>query len=433
MTKESIVSTITKVQTYDFRFPTSQTLSGSDAMNPDPDYSAAYVEIHTNKDDGIVGTGFVFTIGRGNDVVCRAIDSMSQVLLGRNVEDFLDNMRSAWDLLVGDSQLRWLGPEKGVEHMAIGAVLSALWDIKAKRAGKPLWRLLAEMEPEELVSTLDFRYLTDALRPEEATEILRQGQQGKEERIKYLLKNGYPGYSTAAGWLGYADEKMVEIAKEETREKGFKQIKLKVGHNVDDDLRRLALARETIGPEVRLAVDANQVWDVPEAIEWINKFHDFDLAWVEEPTNPDDIIGHATIARAINPIPVATGEQMQNRIMFKQFLQENAFGVMQIDATRVAGPQEIVLEYLMAKKFNKIVCPHAGGVGLCEAVCHFAMFDYCAVSGTMDGRMIEYVDNQHEYFVHPTEIRNGNYVTPTAPGNGTEMTIETAEKYLYRG
>ena len=427
------MSTITKVQTYDFRFPTSQTLSGSDAMNPDPDYSSAYVEVHTNKDDGIVGTGFVFTIGRGNDVVCRAIDSMSQVLLGRNVEDFLDNMRSAWDLLVGDSQLRWLGPEKGVEHMAIGAVLSALWDIKAKRAGKPLWRLLAEMEPEELVSTLDFRYLTDALRPEEATEILRQGQEGKEERIKYLLKNGYPGYSTAAGWLGYADEKMVEIAKKETQEKGFKQIKLKVGHNVDDDLRRLALARETVGPEVRLAVDANQVWDVPEAIEWINKFHDFDLAWVEEPTNPDDIIGHATIARAINPIPVATGEQMQNRIMFKQFLQENAFGVMQIDATRVAGPQEIVLEYLMAKKFNKIVCPHAGGVGLCEAVCHFAMFDYCAVSGTMDGRMIEYVDNQHEYFVHPTEIRNGNYVTPTAPGNGTEMTIETAEKYIYRG
>ena len=427
------MSTITKVQTYDFRFPTSQTLSGSDAMNPDPDYSAAYVEVHTNKDDGIVGTGFVFTIGRGNDVVCRAIDSMSQVLLGRNVEDFLDNMRSAWDLLVGDSQLRWLGPEKGVEHMAIGAVLSALWDIKAKRAGKPLWRLLAEMEPEELVSTLDFRYLTDALRPEEATEILRQGQEGKEERIKYLLKNGYPGYSTAAGWLGYADEKMVEIAKKETQEKGFKQIKLKVGHNVDDDLRRLALARETVGPEVRLAVDANQVWDVPEAIEWINKFHDFDLAWVEEPTNPDDIIGHATIARAINPIPVATGEQMQNRIMFKQFLQENAFGVMQIDATRVAGPQEIVLEYLMAKKFNKIVCPHAGGVGLCEAVCHFAMFDYCAVSGTMDSRMIEYVDNQHEYFVHPTEIRNGNYVAPTAPGNGTEMTIETAEKYIYRG
>ncbi|AKV55549.1 Mandelate racemase/muconate lactonizing enzyme, C-terminal domain protein [Bifidobacterium actinocoloniiforme DSM 22766] len=427
------MSTITNVKTYDFRFPTSQTLSGSDAMNPDPDYSTAYVEVETDADDGIKGTGFVFTIGRGNDVVCRAIDSMSHVLLGRNVEELLDNMRLAWDLFVGDSQLRWLGPEKGVEHMAIGAVLSALWDIKAKRAGKPLWMLLAQMDPEELVATLDFRYLTDALRPEEAIEILQEGKRGKDERIEYLLKFGYPGYSTAAGWLGYADEKMVQIAKEETEQKGFKQIKLKVGRNVDDDLRRLALAREAIGPDVRLAVDANQVWDVPEAIEWINKFHDFDLAWVEEPTSPDDVIGHATIARAINPIPVATGEQMQNRIMFKQYLQANAFGVMQIDATRVAGPQEVVLEYLMAKKFNKIVCPHAGGVGLCEAVCHFAMFDYVAVSGTMDGRMIEYVDNQHEYFVHPIQISEGNYVAPTAPGNGTEMTVETAQKYLYRG
>lgn len=427
------MSSITSIQTYDFRFPTSQTLSGSDAMNPDPDYSSAYVEIHTDADDGINGVGFVFTIGRGNDVVCTAMKSMSHSLIGRNVEELLDNMRLAWDLLVHDSQLRWLGPEKGVEHMAIGALLSALWDIKAKRAGKPLWRLLAEMEPEELVGTLDFRYLTDALRPEEAIDILKDGQHGKNERIANLLKNGYPGYSTAAGWLGYSDETMVEIAKEETRVKGFKQIKLKVGHNIDDDLRRLALARQTIGSDVRLAVDANQVWDVPDAIAWINRFHDFDLAWVEEPTSPDDVIGHATIARAINPIPVATGEQMQNRIMFKQYLQANAFGIMQIDATRVAGPQEIVLEYLMAKKFNKIVCPHAGGVGLCEAVCHFAMFDYVAVSGTMEGRMIEYVDNQHEYFVHPTEIRNGNYVAPTAPGNGTEMTLQTAEKYLHRG
>jgi L-fuconate dehydratase len=427
------MSSITSIQTYDFRFPTSQTLSGSDAMNPDPDYSSAYVEIHTDADDGINGVGFVFTIGRGNDVVCTAMKSMSHSLIGRNVEELLDNMRLAWDLLVHDSQLRWLGPEKGVEHMAIGALLSALWDIKAKRAGKPLWRLLAEMEPEELVGTLDFRYLTDALRPEEAIDILKDGQHGKNERIANLLKNGYPGYSTAAGWLGYSDETMVEIAKEETRVKGFKQIKLKVGHNIDDDLRRLALARQTIGSDVRLAVDANQVWDVPDAIAWINRFHDFDLAWVEEPTSPDDVIGHATIARAINPIPVATGEQMQNRIMFKQYLQANAFGIMQIDATRVAGPQEIVLEYLMAKKFNKIVCPHAGGVGLCEAVCHFAMFDYVAVCGTMEGRMIEYVDNQHEYFVHPTEIRNGNYVAPTAPGNGTEMTLQTAEKYLHRG
>lgn len=427
------MSTITKVQTYDFRFPTSQTLSGSDAMNPDPDYSSAYVEVHTDADDGIVGVGFVFTIGRGNDVVCRAIDSMSQALIGRNVEQLLDNMRLSWDLLVHDSQLRWLGPEKGVEHMAIGALLSALWDIKAKRAGEPLWLLLSHMEPEELVSTLDFRYLTDALRPEEAIEILQEGQKGKQERINHLLEVGYPGYSTAPGWLGYSDEKMVAIAKEETEVKGFKQIKLKVGHNIDDDLRRLGKAREAIGSDIRLAVDANQVWDVPTAINWINQFHEFDLAWVEEPTSPDDIIGHATIARAINPIKVATGEQMQNRIMYKQYLQANAFGIMQIDATRVAGPQEIILEYLMAKKFNKIVCPHAGGVGLCEAVCHFAMFDYISVSGTMEDRMIEYVDNQHEYFVNPVRIEHGNYVAPTAPGNGAQMTVETAEKYLYRG
>jgi L-fuconate dehydratase len=402
-------------------------------MNKDPDYSSAYVVVSTDADDGLSGNGFVFTIGRGNDVVCRAIDSMGQVLIGRNVEELLGNMRIAWDLFVHDSQLRWLGPEKGVEHMAIGAVLSALWDLKGKRAGKPLWRLLAEMEPEELVATLDFRYLTDVLTPEEAVDILKAGQEGKQERIDNLLKVGYPGYSTAAGWLGYSDDKMVELAKEESQVKGFRQIKLKVGQDVEDDLRRLGKAREAIGPDVALAVDANQVWDVPQAIEWINKFHDFKLNWVEEPTSPDDVLGHAAIARAIAPIKVATGEQMQNRIMFKQYLQADAFGIMQVDATRVAGPQEVVLEYLLAKKFNKTVCPHAGGVGLCEAVCHFAMFDYVAVSGTMEGRMIEYVDNQHEHFVHPTQIRNGNYVAPTAPGNGTEMTLETAEKYLYKG
>lgn len=426
------MSRITEVKTYDFRFPTSSTLSGSDAMNKDPDYSSAYVVIKTDADDGLSGNGFVFTIGRGNDVVCTAIDSMSQVLIGRNVEELLGNMRSAWNLFVHDSQLRWLGPEKGVEHMAIGAVLSALWDLKGKRAGKPLWRLLAEMEPEELVATLDFRYMTDVLTPEEAIQILKDGQKGKQERIDNLLKVGYPGYSTAPGWLGYSDEKMVALAKEETEVKGFKQIKLKVGQNVEDDLRRLAKARAAIGPDVRLAVDANQVWDVPDAIEWINKFHDFDLAWVEEPTSPDDVLGHAAIAKAIAPIKVATGEQMQSRILYKQYLQADAFGIMQVDATRVAGPQELVMEYLLAKKFNKVVCPHAGGVGLCEAVCHFAMFDYVAVSGSMDGRMIEYVDNQHEHFVHPTEIKDGNYVAPTAPGNGTEMTLETAEKYLYR-
>ena len=425
------MSKISKTSTFDLRFPTSSTLSGSDAMNPDPDYSSAYLDVETDADDGIKGVGFVFTIGRGNDVVIKAIESLSERFIGMSIEPLLDDMKTAWDMLVHDSQLRWLGPEKGVEHMAIGAMLSALWDIKAKRAGVPLWQLLAEMEPEELVATLDFRYLTDVLTPEEAVEILRRGQEGKAERIQHLLDNGYPGYSTAAGWLGYSDEKMVSLAVSESTEKGFDLIKLKVGQNLEDDLRRLRLAREAIGSNVRLAVDANQVWDVDVAIDWIQQFKDFELEWVEEPTSPDDVLGHARIAQAVHPIPIATGEQMQSRILYKQYLQANAFEVMQVDATRVAGPQELILEYLLAHKFGKRVCPHAGGVGLCEAVQHFAMFDYIAISGRTEGRYIEYVDNQHEHFVTPVEIKNGNYMPPLAPGNSCEMTLETAEKYLY--
>lgn len=425
------MSKISKISTYDLRFPTSATLSGSDAMNPDPDYSSAYLEVETDANDGHKGIGFVFTIGRGNDVVIKAIESLSQRFVGQTVEHLLDDMKMAWDMLVHDSQLRWLGPEKGVEHMAIGAMLSALWDLKAKRAGLPLWQLLAEMTPEELVATLDFRYLTDVLTPEEAVDILKRGQVGKAERIQSLLDNGYPGYSTAAGWLGYSDEKMVSLAKSESTEKGFGLIKLKVGQSINDDLRRLKLAREAIGPDVKLAVDANQVWDVDQAIEWIGHFKDYDLAWVEEPTSPDDVLGHARIAQAVTPIPIATGEQMQSRILYKQFLQANAFEIMQVDATRVAGPQELVIEYLLAHKFGKRVCPHAGGVGLCEAVQHFAMFDFVAISGTTEGRFIEYVDNQHEHFITPVVIKNGNYMPPTTPGNSCEMTLETAEKYLY--
>ena len=425
------MSKISKISTYDLRFPTSATLSGSDAMNPDPDYSSAYLEVETDANDGYKGIGFVFTIGRGNDVVIKAIESLAQRFVGLTVEHLLDDMKMAWDMLVHDSQLRWLGPEKGVEHMAIGAMLSALWDLKAKRAGLPLWQLLAEMTPEELVATLDFRYLTDVLTPEEAVDILKRGQVGKAERIQSLLDNGYPGYSTAAGWLGYSDEKMVSLAKSESTEKGFGLIKLKVGQNINDDLRRLKLAREAIGPDVKLAVDANQVWDVDQAIEWIGHFKDYDLAWVEEPTSPDDVLGHARIAQAVTPIPIATGEQMQSRILYKQFLQANAFEIMQVDATRVAGPQELVIEYLLAHKFGKRVCPHAGGVGLCEAVQHFAMFDFVAISGTTEGRFIEYVDNQHEHFITPVVIKNGNYMPPTTPGNSCEMTLETAEKYLY--
>lgn len=325
-------------------------------------------------------------------------------------------------LLATGASPRKLGFEGEPEYAGRGVAYCATCD----------GEFFSEMEPEELVATLDFRYLTDALTPQEALEILRAAQEGKAERIAHLKEVGYPGYSTAAGWLGYSDEKMVRLAKQETEVMGFKQIKLKVGQNLEDDLRRLKLAREAVGPDIAIAVDANQVWDVPQAIEWIGKFNDYDLAWVEEPTCPDDVLGHAAIQKAIDPIPVATGEQMQNRVMYKQYLQAGSFKVMQIDATRVAGPQEIVLEYLLAKKFGVKVCPHAGGVGLCEAISQLAMFDYVSVSGEMEDRVVEYVDNQHEYFVHPTVIKNGRYVAPLAPGNGTEMKLDECMKYLHK-
>lgn len=425
------MSVVRQVKTADVRLPTSEFLDGSDAMNPDPDYSAAYITIETDADDGLSGHGFVFTIGRGNDVVVAAIDSLKHYILGKNVEDLLADMGATSQMFITDSQLRWLGPEKGVEHMAIGAMLTALWDLKAKRAGKPLWELLSDMTPEELVDLVDFRYLTDALTRDEALEILRKAEPGRQARKEELLAKGYPGYSTAPGWLGYSDEKMVRLAKEAVEEQGFKQIKLKVGGNVEDDKRRLKLAREAIGPDIKLAVDANQVWDVPDAIEWINQLQDYDLAWVEEPTSPDDVLGHKAIREAIKPIPVATGEQMQNRILAKQYLQAGGLDVLQMDATRVAGPQENLAILLLAAKFGVRVCPHAGGVGLCELVCHMSMFDYVAVSGDWDNHFIEYVDNLHEHFVHPTVIRDGRYQTPTAPGAGSEMKPESITKYTF--
>lgn len=416
---------ITALTTHDIRFPTSQFLDGSDAMNPDPDYSAAYVVVETDADDGISGHGFVFTIGRGNDVVLAAIRDLQVHLVGRDLDALLAHMGQASSLLIDDSQLRWLGPEKGVEHMAAGAVLTALWDIKAKRAGLPLWRLLAEMTPEEIVECVDFRYLTDALTPEDALAILRDGEDGKAERIDRLLATGYPAYTTTPGWLGYSDEKMIRLAHEAIDRDGFAQIKLKVGADLKEDRRRLALARKELGPHARIAVDANQVWDVGQAIDWIHNLAEFDLAWVEEPTSPDDALGHATIRKAVSPTPIASGEHMMNRILAKQFLQAEALDIVQIDATRVAGPQENIAILLLAKKFGVPVCPHAGGVGLCELVQHMSMFDYVAISGTTAGRRLEYVDHLHEHFVTPVLIRDGHYVTPTSPGTGAEMLPES--------
>jgi L-fuconate dehydratase len=414
------MSRITALETADVRFPTSLSLDGSDAMNPDPDYSAAYVTIRTDAADGLVGHGFVFTIGRGNDVQVAAIEALAGRLAGRDVEALLADMGGTWRELVHDSQLRWLGPEKGVMHMAIGAVVNALWDLRAKREGRPLWRVLAAMTPEELVDLVDFRYLTDALTRDEALQILRVAEPGRAGREERLLREGYPAYTTTPGWLGYDDEKLARLCREAVEE-GFSQIKLKVGGDLDDDVRRLGIARDAVGPDIRIAVDANQRWDVGAAIDWIKALASFDLAWVEEPTSPDDVLGHAAIARGIAPVPVATGEHMANRVMFKQFLEADALQVLQIDATRVAGVNENVAILLLAAKFGVPVCPHAGGVGLCEAVQHLAMFDFVAVSGSLDGRMIEFVDHLHEHFVTPVEVRDGRYLAPTAPGAGTEM------------
>lgn len=426
------MSTIVSVDTRDIRFPTSLELDGSDAMNPDPDYSAAYVVIRTDADDGLEGHAFVFTIGRGNDVQVAAIDTLREHLVGRDAEELLADMGAASRLLTHDSQLRWLGPEKGVMHMAIGAVVDALWDLRAKRAGQPLWLHLASLSPEELVSVVDFRYLTDALTPDDALAILREAEPGRAERVAHLIDVGYPAYTTSPGWLGYTDEKLARLCREAVAD-GFPQIKLKVGADLDDDVRRLGIARDAVGPDYPVAIDANQRWDVADAIAWVNALAEFRPAWIEEPTSPDDVLGHAAIARGVAPVPVATGEHVQNRIVFKQLLQAGGMQVMQIDATRVGGVNENIANLLLAAKFGVPVCPHAGGVGLCEAVQHLSMFDYVAVSGTMDGRMIEYVDHLHEHFVTPTEVVRGRYIAPADAGAGTEMRPASIKAHIWTG
>lgn len=426
------MSRIVTLETTDIRFPTSLELDGSDAMNPDPDYSAAYLRVVTDAGDGIEGHAHAFTIGRGNDVQVAAIDALAGHLAGREIEPLLDDMGATWRELVGDSQLRWLGPEKGIMHMAIGAVVNALWDIKAKRAGLPLWRLLARMTPEELVDLVDFRYLTNVLTRDDALRILREAEPGRAERERELLEAGYPAYTTTPGWLGYSDEKLARLCRE-ALDAGFAQIKLKVGADLDDDIRRLRIAREVCGPDFPIAIDANQRWEVAEAIEWTRALAAFDPAWIEEPTSPDDVLGHAEIARGVSPIRVATGEHAQNRVIFKQLLQADAIGVMQIDATRVGGVNENIANLLLAAQAGIPVCPHAGGVGLCEAVQHLSMFDMVAVSGVKAGRMIEFADHLHEHFVTPAVVEGGAYRAPLAPGAGMEMLPASRERYEWRG
>jgi L-fuconate dehydratase len=421
---------ITAVDTYDVRFPTSRELDGSDAMNPDPDYSAAYVVLRTDAGDGYEGHGFTFTIGRGNDVQVAAIGALRHHIVGRSVEELCADPGSVNRDLIGDSQLRWLGPEKGVMHMAIGAVVNAVWDLAAKRAGQPLWRLLAHADPEWLVSQVDFRYIADALTPEDALQLLREGRTGLAERESVLLERGYPGYTTSPGWLGYSDDKLTRLAKQAVAD-GFTQIKLKVGADLDDDVRRMRAARAAVGEGIRIAIDANQRWNVDEAVEWTNALAEFDPYWIEEPTSPDDILGHATVRRGVAPVKVATGEHVQNRIVFKQLLQAGAIDVLQIDAARVGGVNENLAILLLAAKFGVPVCPHAGGVGLCELVQHLSMFDYLALSGTTDNRVIEFVDHLHEHFTAPVVMRDGHYTAPLTPGFSATMHAESLAEYRY--
>jgi len=424
------VTVITALETYDIRFPTSRELDGSDAMNPDPDYSAAYVVLRTDASSGLCGHGFVFTIGRGNDVQTLACSALRHLVVGRKVGQVVADLGAFARSLTNDSQLRWLGPEKGVIHMAIGALVNAAWDMAARQAGKPVWRLIADMSPEQIVDLIDFRYISDALSPAEALGILRTAAAGKAERIEALTSSGYPAYTTSPGWLGYSDEKLARLARQAVKD-GFRTIKLKVGLSIEDDLRRCRIARQAIGPTVALAVDANQRWDVPASIDWLKQFAPFDVAWAEEPTSPDDILGHAVIRRRVAPMRISTGEHTQNRVIFKQLFQAQAVDLVQIDAARVGGVNENLAILLMAAKFGVPVFPHAGGVGLCELVQHLAMADYIAISGSMEDRAIEFVDHLHEHFVEPVRIREGRYVAPTSPGFSAEMRPQSLERYRF--
>ena len=421
---------ITDLEVLDVRFPTSSQLDGSDAMNPDPDYSAAYVILKTNQAE-LSGHGLTFTIGRGNEICCAAIEAMRHLVVGLNIDEVRANPAKMWRDLTSDSQLRWIGPDKGAMHLATGAVVNAVWDLWAKIEGKPVWQLVAEMSPEQLVECIDFRYLTDCITPEEALQLLTKQAEGKAGRLQNLLAQGYPCYTTSAGWLGYSEEKLARLCQEAVDE-GFNYIKLKVGRNLEEDKRRVQIARDIIGPDRNLMIDANQIWERDEAIAWVKELA-FAKPWfIEEPTSPDDVEAHRAIREAIKPIQVATGEMCQNRIMFKQFIMREAIDVVQIDACRMGGVNEVLAVLLMAAKYGLKVCPHAGGVGLCEYVQHLSMIDYLCFSATYEGRVTEYVDHLHEHFIEPCDIQNAAYMPPKLPGFSIEMKPESLQEYLFR-
>ena len=421
--------TIIRAEAIDVRFPTSKMLDGSDAMNADPDYSAAYLKLFTD-DPSLTGDSLVFTIGRGNEVQIAAIEILMAQVVGLKTDDAFARIGEIGRKLSADSQLRWLGSDKGVFHMAAGAVLNALWDLFAKERKVPLWKLLSDLTPEQVVATIDFRYISDALSPEEALKILMDARENKTANEKILVEKGVPAYTTSPGWLGYSDEKMLDLTRKAVAD-GFTLIKYKCGKSVEDDRRRLSKVRKLVGPDFKIAIDANQVWDVDVAIDWINQLQEFELEWIEEPTHPDDVVGHARIAKEVAPTKVATGEMAANRMIFKQLLQLGAISFMQIDATRVAGVNENIANILLAAKFGIPVVPHAGGVGLCEMVQHLAMFDAVAVTGHHQNRKVEYVDHLHEHFVEPATVVAGAYQAPALPGSGAHMIDESIAKFEF--
>ena len=419
---------ITNVRVIDLRFPTSREQIGSDAVNKDPDYSAAYCILET--DQGLNGYGLTFTLGRGTELCVQAVRYLSRYVIGRTIASIADDFAAFSRCLTDDSQFRWLGPEKGVIHLATAALINAVWDLYARTQEKPVWQLLASMEPEQVASAIDFRYISDALTREEAVALLRERRAGINSRLQRLKTDGYPAYTTSVGWFGFSDDKIERLCDEALAE-GWTHFKLKVGGAPTEDLRRARLVRNKIGPSRKLMMDANQKWDVEEAIVRTRELAVVDPWWMEEPTSPDDILGHARIRREVSGVRIATGEHCHNRVIFKQLMQAGAIDVCQIDSCRLGGVNENLAVILMAAKFNVPVCPHAGGVGLCEYVQHLSAFDYLCVSGSMEDRVIEFVDHLHEHFVDPVQIRNGHYLLPENPGYSIEIYPETLNDFSY--
>ncbi|HGH0937447.1 TPA: enolase C-terminal domain-like protein [Yersinia enterocolitica] len=425
-------SKIINIEVKDIRFPTSKNLDGSDAMNAISDYSATYVTLRTDANDDLVGNGLTFTIGRGNELCVQAVKSLSELFVqDRYLEDITANFGRYWhELVAGDCQLRWVGPEKGVIHLATAAIINAIWDLWAKKEGKPVWKLLADMSPEKLVDCVDFTYLTDVLTPEEAITMLRKVSTTKAQREEEMLRDGFPGYTTAAGWLGYSEEKMRTLARQAVAD-GWTHLKQKVGADIEQDIRRATILREELGWDYKLMMDANQIWDVDQAVENMRRLAAFDPWWIEEPTSPDDILGHAAIRQRIAPIGVATGEHAHNRVMFKQMFQAGSLDFCQLDPARLGGLNEVLAVLLLAAKFNIPVCPHGGGVGLCQYSQNIVLFDYIAVSASLDKRVLEYVDHLHENFIEPITINRGRYMPPKFPGYSVTMKEESLARFEY--